>query len=244
MTDAGFHLRGVSCGYRQRRGFSLVELLVVLGIIAILLALLLPVLGRVRAQSKAVQCQSNLRQLGQMLFMYANEWRGWLYPAELNETTMQHVPLYGLNVAPHERWPVVVFHFPGPRPLPYNPDMYRQEPYEPAQFPAAPFTPPTLLCPSDSDPFEAHSYVLNGHLAERGVRASGTGSNGLSSSTIVVAGEKRTYVRDYYMQNRDYPRVIEPYRHGLHQRSNCLYLDGHVDTATESNTGGDAWDLP
>ncbi len=54
-------------------GFTLIELLVVISIIAVLLAVLLPSLQRVRKQAKAVACQSNLRQWGVVFSMYMNE---------------------------------------------------------------------------------------------------------------------------------------------------------------------------
>src|SRR5688500_4065280 len=65
---------------RKRRGFTLVELLVVIGIIAVLISILLPALSRARESAYTTQCLSNLRQVGLYLNLYANEHKGFLPP--------------------------------------------------------------------------------------------------------------------------------------------------------------------
>jgi prepilin-type N-terminal cleavage/methylation domain-containing protein len=91
--------------YRVRDGFTLVELLVVIGIIALLISILLPSLNQAREQAKATQCLSNVRQLGMAFLMYVNENKGYFPPRNASRSQM-HRPydwIYWQEVLPPGR---------------------------------------------------------------------------------------------------------------------------------------------
>ena len=68
--------RGVPSA-RSTRAFTLVELLVVIGIVALLIGILMPVLSRARAQANRAACLSNIKQLGTAILMYCDDNDGW-----------------------------------------------------------------------------------------------------------------------------------------------------------------------
>lgn len=203
----------------KRCGFTLVELLVVLGIIVILLSILLPSIASARRQAETAVCSSNLKQIGEALLSYADEHDGWLFPSEMGWDSKHVYTDPETHQMVHNVWTVKVF---------------------------GTWNPPIMLCPSDLDPVGgAHSYILNNHLAYWNVKYSTKPPGARSPSDIVLMGEKITTVDDYYMEYSEYDKVVEKYRHGLYVGSNYLMLDLHVEPKLpdEAQEALDPWDF-
>ena len=81
---------------RKRQAFTLVKLLVVVGIIAVLMAILLPSLARARAQANAVNCTSNLRQLHHYAHLYSPENNGYVLPCNMMRSRWEAGDWYGI----------------------------------------------------------------------------------------------------------------------------------------------------
>jgi prepilin-type N-terminal cleavage/methylation domain-containing protein/prepilin-type processing-associated H-X9-DG protein len=145
---------------RFRSGFTLVELLVVIGIIAVLIGILLPSLNRAREKANQLKCASNLRQIGLAMMMYTNENKG-IFPA----------PAISKNNPIYLRFDDWIFWQPG-----RNPDEGALQKYI-----GPVFSPDVYRCPSDD--VEAHfnggqpnynySYTVNWFICQHENRAFG-----------------------------------------------------------------------
>lgn len=222
----------------RRAAFTLVELLVVIGIIALLIAMLMPSLAKARRQAVKIACQSNLRQVGYALIMYAQDNKGFMFPVgPPNLQSGKYPKGYGTQLPPEQRWPVYVFRpaVPNPKEMvcPADPDLGAED-----------------LKDANNAHLTKHSYILNMHLVYEDIRYSRT--HKINASDIVVMGEKKTEYWDYSMElyfdksnqpyQSDFDRLVELYRHGLQFGSNTLFLDGHVDSRLLVKRDPSYWD--
>ena len=223
---------------RRNQAFTLVELLVVIGIIAMLISILLPALQKARQAGNSVTCKSNLRQIYYALQLYGNENKNWIFPVgrELAQPdgTIEYETL-GTNQDLDKRWPVYVFK-----------DMVLPNP---PTTEAKDYRPDIMLCVSDQDPGSDHSYLLNKHLITNNTKLvkfnTTRVADGRAATELVIMGEKKSSELDYYMEEAEFNRVVEHYRHGVKVGSNYLYVDGHVDllAPTLVEKALDPWDV-
>src|SRR5436309_2343494 len=91
---------------RRRCAFTLVELLVVIGIIALLISILLPALSRARKAANTVKCLSSLRSMGQGFMLYAVDFRQ-VWPVAVHE------PGGRIPIDVERRWPDLLYPYVG-----------------------------------------------------------------------------------------------------------------------------------
>lgn len=197
----------------RRRAFTLIELLVVIGIIAVLVALLLPSLTKARKASIALQCASNMRQAGIALSMYQHDNNGYL-PLPITNIppswlVWQHaVGKYIGGVRPYERihCPAIDLEVNGGSTLTFGLNV--------------------VLVEFNFNMYKRTNNIKNTSevilLADSIMRRPSMGTNPWSGSYDLMPLEGFPYTA--YIWNG-----IADYRHA--QKANVCYLDLHVDRA-------------
>lgn len=214
---------------RMRRsrptGFTLIELLVVVAIIAILAAILIPVLAAAKNNAKSATCQNHIKGLGMAILMYADDWNGYL------------CPLNGYNKSLR-----AVSDKPNPNDDPSTGSLWKY--YKNRNL---------LFCPGDKERMRKDvkgmnmwSYTLNGfctytcHSSHGDIAKARSESNTRGvplsvftklSRTISLV-EENTYEGDYQdtaMAVNDMLFIWYDYTTNRHSgKANVSFLDGHV----------------
>ena len=211
---------------RRPKAFTLVELLVVIGIIALLIAILLPSLSAARAQAMKLKCAANLRTLGQVVFQYANENKGWI-PRD-----------YSWGDPAHRFWADVfarMMRYEMPPEVPTGSQAYDQS--------MAPYLARIEMyqCPVFPNEQQPVDFVINGW--DINVPGGSTGSflkitslrRGAELILITEANKNRAVnVFEYHdvwhpdhMPLASEPRICNDNRH--RSQLNILYIDSHVN---------------
>jgi len=230
----------------KQKGFTLIELLVVIAIIAILLAIIMPAMRKVKEAAKEISCRSNMRSVGLAVLMYlvdnerkladprnANRFLWYDSRGNLRKTN-DNDAYWGIVYIDYLK-DTKIFGCPSLRRIPeliYN--------VEPEAIQEAAFGLNGYARGKDTTKIQPNSefIICHDHVEPRCEQDSqdmffnnGPGTNNLTDYR--EGGRRAKYYRDIFRHNI---RANEPFRTG--GRANVLWLDGHV-SSLEETTGDD-----
>ncbi len=199
----------------RRMAFTLLEILVVIGILSLLAALLFPVFARAREEGRKTGCISNLKQLGMAFAQYVSDYDSH-YPDSMSYDTPAGIPsTWDILILPYSKSPAVL--------------------QCPSDHTATRFQLPGL----GSNLYRSYGYTYN--LSKSG--HSDTPHDALipRPTLTVLLGEREPYLSDGAVPHWTYGHYLENlgaqviWRHN--DAANFLFVDGHVRTYTGSRRG-------
>jgi len=192
----------------RRRGFTLIELLVVIAIIAILAAILFPVFSRAREAARKTSCQSNLRQIGTAIAMYAQDWDERYPYFQWSADDLHHGELFPYLLQPYlKNWNIFVCPSDGD---PFNSSWWAGRD---SGRPPTPYPPNGL------------SYGMNDMLHQ------GTALSRISEPaiTLSVSDAIAALIDDWGPEEATRVVAAHDWKYDAHGKGvNILFADGHV----------------
>jgi prepilin-type N-terminal cleavage/methylation domain-containing protein/prepilin-type processing-associated H-X9-DG protein len=212
-----------------RRGFTLVELLVVIGIIALLISILLPSLSKAREQGNRVKCLSNMRQLGMAMALYTGDNKGAV-PRPASGTVLFEDWIYWQSGRDINDGRLVKYQGDSGT---FNPELYR--------------------CPSDPEVQARnykYSYTINDYIAPHGTTLPCRKLSSIrrASEVILFIDESSATVDDGCWAPQNYKTDGQNLLSNRHDKGaetktdpnagkgNALFVDGHADWIERSES--------